>query len=280
MLGDLIAGRATYRQGADIARPRGKPVGGREVARIATEGTHPEDTARLFKPNDRGELSGSALDAIDRMKAVGATSEEMDQVRSIVLDQLMTGDPGKVATRIENFTRNNPTAAQALFDTDTVQGIQDWAATNRRLVPDPKAINPSKSSYGVIGEVGKAARRSLAGQGGTIGAILGGVPGAIFGASAGAVGGGISAALAALEARRALKGAERGSSAALAAKEGAKGGARATPGAMRGLETVTITDPNDPNYGDRVEIISEGKSGFKVRLPNGEEKLIGKALVE
>ena len=280
VLSDLIANRGTFKQGADIARPRGKPVGGREVAKIATEGTHPEDTARLFKPNDRGELSSSAIDAIDRMKAVGATSEELDQVRSIVLEQLTTGDPGKVAARVENFTRNNPTAAEMLFDTGIVQRIKDWAATNRRLVPDPKATNPSKSSYGVVGEVAKAARKSAVGQGGTIGAVLGGLPGAVAGATVGAVGAGIDAYKAGRDARRALKPADRSSQFALTAEGGAKGGAKATPGALRGLETVTITDEDDPNYGDRVEIISEGKSGFKVRLPDGTEKIIGKALVK
>lgn len=279
---DLQAGRATYREGARVTDPRGaekKQPGAGTVAKIATEGQHAEDTARLFKPNDRGDLSPQAIDALDRLTSTGATGGELDQVRGIVLDQLMTGDPGKVATRITNFTRGNPTAAEKLFTRDELASIKAWGDTNKTLVPNPLATNPSKSSYGVINEMGRLASRQASSSGGVLGALLGGPVGAVLGAGAGVVGEGIRQGKGFLDARKALAPANRDTLAEVAVKGAGSGARKVAPGATQAAQTFTINDPDDPDDGQQVKVISEGKSGYKVRLRNGQEKLIGKSMV-
>lgn len=279
---DLQAGRATYREGARVTNPRGaekKQPGAGTVAKIATEGQHAEDTARLFKPNDRGDLSGQAIDALDRLTSTGATSGELDQVRGIVLDQLMTGDPGKVATRIQNFTRGNPTAAEKLFTRDELASLKAWGDTNKQIVPNPLATNPSKSSYGVINEMGKLASRQASSSGGIIGSLVGGPIGAVVGGIGGLAAEGVRQGKGFLEAREALKPANRDTLAETIVKGGGSGARKVAPGATQAAQTFTINDPNDPDDGQQVKVISEGKSGYKVRLRNGKEKLIGKDLV-
>jgi hypothetical protein len=280
VLTELKAGRATSKESFDITRPRNKPPGGREVSKIATEGALPENTARLLRPNDAGQLSTQAIETIDRLKKTGATDADLDQVRGIILDQLMTGDPGKVATRIDNFTHNNPTAASQLFKPDEIQTIKDWASTNRQLVPKREAINPSQSSYGIVRELKKQGTRAAASQGGIVGSILGGPVGAGLGMAAGSATEVLSQLKSAREAKKALAGADRSTLTETIVKGGRTGAARATPGAVQGAQSLTINDPDDPNYGDKVKIISEGQSGYKVRLPNGQEKIIGKGLVK
>ena len=142
---ELKAGQQTYKEGSRISQPRGadlKEPGAKQVRSIADRRQHAEDTARLLKPNDRGELSPAALDTIERLKQVGGSSGDLDQVRGIVMDQLMTGDPGKVATRIDNFTRNNPTAAAHLFTPEQLQQMKDFGTTNRSLVPEAGSHQP------------------------------------------------------------------------------------------------------------------------------------------
>ena len=251
VLAELKAGRAQSKEGLQVEHPRRGTVGGPEVARVVKEGQHAEDTARLFKPNDRGTLSGAAIDAITQLKKTGATGGELDQVRGIVLDQLMSGDPGKVATRIDNFIRENPTAAADLFSPEQLKSIQEWGGTNKALVPDPKATNPSKSSYGIISELGKRAAQQATTSGGVIGTLLGGPVGTIAGA-------GIGAGMAGLEklggfqgAREALKGVNR-DTLAKAMQKGAVSGTRsAAQGATQGAQTLTITDPVTPTMAPR-----------------------------
>jgi hypothetical protein len=280
VLAELKASRGTYSEGKQIVKPRNKPPGGREVAKIATEGTLPENTARLLRPNDAGNLSTQAIETIDRLKKTGATEADLDQVRGIILDQLMTGDPGKVATRIDNFTRNNPTAASQLFKPDEIQTIKDWASTNRQLVPKREAINPPQSSYGIVKEVAKQGAKAATRQGGLIGSILGGTIGAGLGMAAGSATEIQSLLRDARAAKKALAEADRSTLTETIVKGGKTGAVRAMPGAVQGAQSVTINDPDDPNYGDKVKIISEGQSGYKVRLPNGQEKIIGKGLVK
>jgi hypothetical protein len=276
VLADLKAGRSEFKEGADITRPRGQPEGGKQVADIGTTNVS-EETARLFRPNDAGNLSVTAIKTIDRLAEIKATPADFDQVRHIVLDQLMHGDPGKVATRVENFIRNNPTAANKLFTPEQMQAMKDWAATNKKLVPDPKATNPSKSSYGIIDAAKKAGKAGL-GNTSLAGAVLGGVPGMVVGK---VVEGG-AAALQSLKegkaAKEALKAADRSSVSQFALKGAAGASVRATPGATQAAQTMTIDIPGDPNNGEQVRILERSPRGggaYRVRLRNGEERIIG-----
>jgi len=184
---ELQTARDTYRAGARIDRPRRnerQQPGAKQVSDLALT-NHPEDTRRLFTPNDRGTLSSYATDAIERLRQTGATRGEFDQVRGIILDQLNAGFPGKRATRIENFINENPTAARALFTPEELADIGSIGTTSRRLVPDARATNPSKTSYSVVKEMKKAAAQELTGKATAIGGILGGFGGAVAGGAAG-----------------------------------------------------------------------------------------------
>lgn len=234
-LADLQSGRATYREGARVERPRGnekQQPGAKPISDLALT-NHPEDTRRLFQPNDRGMLSPQATDAITRLTSTGATPGELDQVRGIVLDQLTTGGfPGRRATRIANFLDQNPTAAAALFSPAELENLRSLGTTNQRLVPDPRARNASGTSYPVVKEMAKGSAKTSANAAATIGALIGSWPAAAI-----AYGG--SKAISALDryvqgpraAREALSPADRRTLATLMMQGGAKGAARAAVGA-------------------------------------------------
>lgn len=273
----LKEGRRLYREGKQVEEPKGRPPGGKAVAGIA-KGQQAEDTARLFTPNDRGELSASAIDAIDRLRATGSTSGDLDQVRGIILERLTTGDPGKVATRVENFIRNNPTVAQALFSSDALDRLASWGQTNRRTVPQRAATNPSNSAMHLLADRANEARSRAAQSGGMMGLLAGGGPiGGIVGAGLGLATDLYRSHKGSQAARRALEPADR-STLADAMSEGGRRGARgATVGA---LSAARIDDPGSETDGQRIEIISEGKDGYRVRMPDGSERVIGKNLVK
>jgi hypothetical protein len=268
ILGGVKQGRATFKEGADIARPRGKEPGSKEVAKIATEGTLPEETARLFKLNDRGDMSTGGIKALDRLTKVGASSGDLDQVRGIVLDTLLNGDPGKVNTRIANFTRNNPTAAANLFTPEQLQRLKDYGGTNKRLVPDAKATNPSKSSYGIIKEMGKSAVGKAVGSVPVVGPLLKGAGDVISDVKGGAA------------AKQALAAVDRAGLAAFIMRGAGTGVRKSGVGSIQGAQSMTVTAEDSPYYGQRGEIISEGRDGMKLRMPDGTTQVIGKRLLE
>ena len=280
ILNDLKAARTTFREGADIARPRGAPAGGKEVSKIAAEGALPEETARLFKPNDRGDMSTNAMKTIERLKKVGATSEDLDQVRGIVLDTLLTGDPGKVATRVDNFIRNNQTAAASLFTPEQLDRLNSWKETNRKLVPDPKATNPSRSSYGIIGEMGKEGIRGATGNASLIGSILGGPLGTLGGAIVGGSLGAGKAYLAGAKAKKALEPADRRSSSQFVLHGTGRSARKAAPGAIQAGQMMTIDDPGGDRHGERGKVVSSTDTAVTLRMPDGKTKTIGNRLVK
>ena len=278
ILGDLKAGRSEFKEGADISRPRGKPQGGEQVAKIATTNV-PEETARLFRPNDAGNLSTTAIKTINRLVEVKATAADFDQVRHIVLDQLMVGDPGKVATRVENFLSRNPTAANQLFTPEQMQKMRDWSATNKKLVPDPRATNPSKSSYGIIGAAAKEGRKAAMGQSTLIGSVLGGIPGAVAGGTVGAITGAISKAKESKAAREALKPADRAGVGQYTLRGAAGGSARATVGATQAAQTMTIDDPGGEYDGQSGRVIGRDGNMITLKMRDGKTKKVGDRLL-
>ena len=278
VLSNLIASRKTYREGKEITDPRNKPVGGKEVAKIAAEGTHPEDTSRLFKPSDRGDISGSAIDAIDRLKKTGSPRGDLDQVRHMVLDQLTTGDPGKVASRIENFIRDNPTAAKGLFSEDELKSLSGLGGTNKKLVPNPLATNPSKSGFTILRDKAKGAAKDAVTKGGLLGSVIGGP----LGGAVGAVGGGaLSLAetyMSGNAAKKALAPVDRRTPNQFAIEGAVKGPGKL--GSIRAGQTMTIDDPGGEGDGQRGVIVEIGDNMVKLRMPNGKIKQVGKAMVQ
>ncbi len=269
---ELKTGQRLWRRGKQVEEPRGadaqKP-GASRVAEIATD-AHATDTARLFKPDANGNLSASALDAIDRLVKTGAKPNELDQVRGIVLEELTKGsgnkrfDAGRAQIRIDGFLRNNPEAAKVLFPQELRDKLKQYGTTSRATVPHPDAQNFSQSSFPLIKELGSMAARRVPGLSLVTGPI----------ADAWTNFKGFQAA------REALKPATRDTLAEEAAKAGGVGAARGVRRGAAGANQVTIDDPDDPHDGETATIISEGRSGLKVRLPNGQEKIIGKALVK
>jgi hypothetical protein len=279
ILTDLKLGRATSKQGLDIVEPRGEPPGGATVADIGSGSRAAEETARLFKPNDRGDVSVQAIDALTRLQQTGATGADLDQVRGIILEQLTSGDPGKVASRVDSFIRNNPTAARALFDEEQLAQLADWGKTNRATVPDPKATNPSQSSYGIMDTMAKAASSADAGRLGTVGAILGGPIGAVLGAGIGKVTSGIGSMRNAAKAKEALAPANRDTLTETMLKEGRAGVGRSVPGAAQ-TQYMIVDDPGGPNDGKRVRITGmTPRGGYRGELPDGTEWIFGKHTV-
>lgn len=238
VLADLKAGRGTYKEGADITDPLGKPPGGKQVAKIATEGTFPESTARLFTPTDRGDLSEQAMTAIDRLVRTGSRGGELDQIRDIILEKLTTGDPGKVATRVDNFIRNNPSTAKTLFKEMELERLKDWAETNRRTVPDPKAMNPSGTNFPLIKEMLK---------GGAIRKTLGGIP--VVRNITEPIAEAATELKGRSAAKRALAPVDRSTPGEAAAKGAVRGGGRGVLPAVR--QQYTIDDPGGETDGQK-----------------------------
>jgi hypothetical protein len=213
-------------------------------------------------------MSTGGIKALDRLTKVGASSGDLDQVRGIVLDTLLNGDPGKVNSRIANFVRNNPTAAEKLFTPEQLQRLKDYGGTNKRLVPDAKATNPSKSSYGIIKEMGKSAVGKAVGSVPVVGPLLKGAGDVISDVKGGAA------------AKQALAAVDRAGLAAFILRGGAKGVRKSGVGSIRGAQSMTVTAEDNPYYGQRGEIISEGRDGMKLRMPDGTTQVIGKHLLE
>jgi outer membrane lipoprotein SlyB len=296
ILAELKAGRATFKQGADIARPRGKPAGGKQVAQIASEGALPEETARLLAPNDAGNLSTTAIKTIDRLVEVGADAADLDQVRHIVLQGIMGpadkgADPGKVVTRVNNFLANNPTAAAKLFTADQVQAMKDWAATNQKLVVKKEALNPSHTSYGTIKEIASEGVKGAIGNTTLIGAVLGGAPAAVVGGGIGGYTAAVSAASKAKAAKEALKPADRRTVSQYALYGAGKGAQKAAKGAIQAGNTVTVEDPAFESTGEQIpagkydgqrgKVIESVKGGrqYRVRMSDGNVVTIGETLL-
>jgi hypothetical protein len=280
ILADLKSGRATSKEGLDIVKPRGDPQGGKTVADIGSGKRSAEETARLFKPNDRGNLSVQAIDAIERLTQLKAPSTDLDQIRAIVLDQLKGGDPGKVATRIDNFVRDNPTAAAALFTPEQLQQMKDFGSTNKKLVPDPKATNPSKSSYGIIGEAAKKAGNAMAGTGGLIGATVGGLPGMMLGAAGGKAIEWAEGLANKRGVKEALSPANRDALTETMLKGTGPGAKAAARGAVQAGQKMTIDDPGQEYDGQTGRVIKIGENMVILRMPDGKEKQVGKALLK
>jgi hypothetical protein len=113
-----------------------------------------------------------------------------------------------------------------------------------------------------------------------IGSMFGPVGTAAGGAIGGAIAGAGPAVKGFFDARSALKPANRDTLATEMLKTAEGDAARGGRRGLAGANQVTIDDPDDPHNGETATVISEGKSGLKVRLSNGQEKIIGKALVK
>lgn len=231
---DLQQGRATYREGARIDQPRGaekRRPGAGDVSKIARD-NHPEDTRRLFTPTASGRLSGQATDALQRLQETGANSRDLDQIRGIVLDHLSAGFPQRRANRVTTFLAENPTAAEMLFSPAERRRLQGWADTNRRLIPNPEATNPSRTSYPMVKEMSKQASKQATTLLGTIGGAMGGW----LGAGAGVAAGGVSSLIKEIGNRRAagqaLSPADRRTLAAIIAQGAGKGALRGGRGSL------------------------------------------------
>ena len=263
--------------------PAARIGGSKEVAKIAAEGAIPEDTARLFKPKDNGDMSTSAIKTIERLKKVGATSEDLDQVRGIVLDTLLTGDPGKVATRVDNFIKNNPTAANSLFSSDQLDRLKNWRKTNEALVTKKEALNPPQSSYGPMREMIRAGTRGATMNAALIGSILAGVPGAI-------VGGVPLAPLASrlcrgwhpgiCKAKSALAPADRSARRRNLSLPGPGDRPRiATSGTLQAGQTMTVMTPAASTTARQGKVVEIGENMVRLRMPDGRIKQVGKKLL-
>lgn len=266
---DLKTGQQTYKEGARIDSPRGaeaRQPGAGDVKKMATGDASAEATLRRLRPNARGSMSDQAVDILRRLEQTGGTKEELDQVRAIILDGLTGSDePGRTASRIMTFMAESPTAKK-LFTQQELDDLASLGETGKRLTPKPEALNPSRTGY---------SENMIKSAGSLVEKTLRSVPGGS------AIVEGFREASGARKAKEALSPADRRTvpqTASDAAKSGA--GRQLGQPATRGMFTLTINDPEDPYDGQQVTVISEGQSGFLVRLPNGKEKLIGKKLVK
>jgi hypothetical protein len=154
----------------------------------------------------------------------------------MILDNITQGGPQRRSSRFRTFLEENPTAVERLFSPQDTGDFQGWVRTNEALVPDPLAMNPSGTSYGVIKEMGKLGQKAAANSGALIGGSLGGWPGAILGY-------GISKGTDLLQelgnrqaVSEALSPADRRRLAAIMAEAGRQGARRAIPGTLAGQE--------------------------------------------
>jgi hypothetical protein len=200
-LADLNQGRDLYRRGASILEPRGKTTPAQKAAALATgEGTTGEQVASIFRPNKAGNVGLNVPGTLDVLgPEFPQASPVMDQVRQITMAPLFSGGPQAQASAIDNFLTANRSTAERLLTADQIAELQRYSGVMKTLTADPRAINPSQSSYGIMDALKQNTMRIL-GMG--LGATAGGGPGM---AVAGTVGGDVLSAIGSnLKANRAL----------------------------------------------------------------------------
>lgn len=275
VLADLKEGRSIYRKGMELENPKKGVEGSSRVKDIAKEGAVPEATLRFFTPDNNGNLKPDAGPAIEQLqKHFPQGSPEMAQIKDMVLAQLTQGDAGRIASRVNNFVTNNPSVAKRLFSEQELSQLKDWGAANKRMVPDPKAINPSKSSYGIMNKIGEKAGNMATIAGG----FLAGGPGAIAGS---VIDTGLKYVPNLLGARAAKKALAEPSRDTLTKTIVEGGGRGAIPGGRELL--YSVDDPGSDNNGMKVrKAPDQPKDSNFVRIirPDGKTQLIGKNLLK
>src|SRR4029077_12340314 len=179
-LADLRYGNDLYRQGSEIIEPRGRDVTPAQtnVARLAQADAEGTDAVRIFRVNAQGGMGAEAARTARHISnTFGANSPQMQRVRDIATTSLLDGGPQAVSNRIDNFLTGNRSAAEAMFSPDQIARLERFRDVTRTLVPDPRATNPSRSSYGIMRTM---LRSTLVGGGAIVGHKLGGDVGGVI----------------------------------------------------------------------------------------------------
>jgi hypothetical protein len=155
------------------------------IRRIVEEDLEPDDVARWLFGASRKIGGGTGTGMAKRLKEVlGPDSDEFNAVRRAAWDRVTGGDlgPQAMATNIrEMVDGKGKTLARELFTPAELAEMREFADLLKVMVPDPRATNPSKTSYALA----RIVKDNMATM---TGALFGGATGGPMGAAAGAEG--------------------------------------------------------------------------------------------
>lgn len=180
----LIAARADWRRYRSLTHPDPNNDAGRIVSTMFRRDVTPEEAANwLFGASQVSPPARAVRVATMLRDTLGADSREWQAVRSAMFvnlitprrnpDELLT--PGRLSASIDSFLSGQQTMASALFTAAEREQMRTFSNTLKLIAPDPRATNPSRSSYGISRQLQDVGGRVFS----AMGLQVGGIPGFI-----------------------------------------------------------------------------------------------------
>lgn len=187
-LGSLKDARKLWRDYRNITTGRGPDEANRKIASFFQKDVTGQEVANWMTGASALGGSGTAYRTASKLKSVlGPDSDEWGAVRQGVWLSLTKGanpdggpGPQKMANTLYEFLegKGKPLATVLYTPAERAKMLR-YAELQKAMVPDPKATNPSKSSYGMMRQAGPAAWSTIASTLGATGFAVGDVPGGI-----------------------------------------------------------------------------------------------------
>jgi hypothetical protein len=166
-LNALKEARGLWQQYRAITRPKKGDDAGALIAKMAEREVTPVEVTNWLLGSGELGASGRSVRLVNRVRQMfGDDSDELSSLRQAMWLKLNFGPEGAatarqqmpgpqlVARRLATFLNGKGgDLARALYTPDQLRAIADFAGVVRRLVPNPKATNPSKSGYVITREL-------------------------------------------------------------------------------------------------------------------------------
>lgn len=159
-LDDLKQARALWSQYKGLTT-KGKGDATPIIAKIVNEERTGDEVANwLLGTAGAGQAGRSARVAVEVRNAIGQTSPEWEALRQAAWTKMTNptrgdGGPQALSKSIMEFTSGQGAPlARVLFSSDELANMKKLANVIRMTVPDKRATNPSKTSYGIARLIG------------------------------------------------------------------------------------------------------------------------------
>ena len=183
--------RKLWRDYKNITSGKGPDEANRKIASFFQKDVTGQEVANWITGSAALGGSGSAYRTAGRLKSIlGPDSDEWGAVRQGVWASLTGGPDGgpgpqKTASTLYEFLegKGKPLATVLYTPAERAKMLR-YAELQKTMVPDPRATNPSKSSYGVARQMSVPMWSMIASSMGAVGLDQGGGPGAMAGIAA------------------------------------------------------------------------------------------------
>lgn len=187
VLDALKEARSKWKDFRAFTSPKPGDDAGIVVKNMVTKDVNGQEVANWLYGSSIVNPPGRSVRVAKRIRdAVGITSDEWNTVRQAAWLRLVQGKngtaagPQMIASNINAFVngRGRP-LADVLFSPTELGLMASYGKLARIIVPDVRATNPSKSSYGIA----RLAQPVVSGLVSALGFTTGGLPGAVAGAA-------------------------------------------------------------------------------------------------